>query len=55
VTCDLHALHATARRWLDDPAEARERGLAARQHALSRYGLKRFLDDWDQLLEGMTR
>jgi Glycosyl transferases group 1 len=55
VTCDVRALHATARRWLDDPAEARERGLAARQHALSRYGLKRFLDDWDRLLEGMTR
>jgi Glycosyl transferases group 1 len=55
VTCDLDALRATARRWLDDPAEARERGRAARQHALARYGLKRFQDDWDRLLEGMTR
>ena len=26
MTCDLDALRATARRWLDDPAEARERG-----------------------------
>ena len=55
VTCDVGALRATARRWLDDPDEACERGRAARQHALARYGLKRFLDDWDRLLEGMTR
>jgi hypothetical protein len=55
VTCDLQALRTTARRWLDDPAESRQRGLAARQHALARYGLKKFLDDWDRLLGGMTR
>jgi glycosyltransferase involved in cell wall biosynthesis len=54
VTCDLKLLAATARRWLDDPWEARERGLAAREHALSHYGLKRFLDDWDRILGGMT-
>lgn len=55
VTNDVDALVATARRWLHDPAEARERGLAARRHALARYGLKRFLDDWDRLLEGVAR
>jgi hypothetical protein len=55
VTNDVDALLATATRWLHDPAEARERGLAARRHALARYGLKRFLDDWDRLLEEVAR
>ncbi|NYI04108.1 glycosyltransferase [Allostreptomyces psammosilenae] len=43
-------LYAAARRYLDDPALARDAGLAAREAALARYGLKRFLDDWDGLL-----
>jgi hypothetical protein len=55
VTNDVDALLATASRWLTDPAEARERGLAARRHALGRYGLPRFLDDWDRLLKEVTR
>lgn len=55
VTNDLDALVSTARRWMHDPDEARERGLAARRAALARYGLKRFLDDWDRLLEEVTR
>jgi hypothetical protein len=54
VSCDLELLRATARRWLDDPDEARERGLAAREHALSHYSLKRFLDDWDHVLQEVT-
>lgn len=55
VTNDVGALVATARRWLADPDEARERGDAGRRHALARFGLKRFLDDWDRLLEEVTR
>jgi hypothetical protein len=55
VTNDVDALVRTARRWMHDPGEARERGLAARRAALARYGLKRFLDDWDRLLEEVTR
>jgi hypothetical protein len=55
VTNDVDALVSTARRWMHDPDEARERGLAARRAALARYGLKRFLDDWDRLLEEVTR
>jgi len=47
---DVAALAATARRWVADPAEARERGLAAREHALARFGLDRFLRDWDEVL-----
>lgn len=38
-------------RLVADPAEARERGRAARRVALERFGLKRFLEDWDRLLE----
>ncbi len=55
LSCDPRELVDAARRWLADPAEARQRGLAAREHALQRYGLKRFLDDWDRLLEGAAR
>jgi hypothetical protein len=54
LSCDPEELVAVARRWLADPDEAREIGLAAREHALARYGLKRFLDDWDRILEGVT-
>ena len=37
-----------------DPAAAREAGRAARAAALERYGLERFLADWDRLLEEAT-
>jgi len=40
---------ALARLMRDRPA-AEAAGAAAREAALARYGLKRFLDDWDQLL-----
>jgi hypothetical protein len=35
----------------DDPDRARTMGEAARRYALERYGLERFLKDWDALLE----
>jgi len=38
------------RRLLEDPEAAADAGAAARRHALERYGLKRFLRDWDALL-----
>jgi hypothetical protein len=38
-----------------DPAYAREMGRAARVHALRRYGLHRFLSDWDALLAEVAR
>ncbi len=38
-----------------DREEARARGDAARHAALTRYGHKRFLGDWDRLLEEVTR
>jgi glycosyltransferase involved in cell wall biosynthesis len=39
------------RELIAEPDLARERGLAARRAALERYGLERFLADWDGLLE----
>jgi hypothetical protein len=40
-----------ARRFIDEPATARQAGAAARTAARDRYGLDRFLADWDRLLE----
>ena len=43
---------AEAARWLvADPEQARVMGKAGRAAALARYGLKRFLDGWDRVLE----
>jgi hypothetical protein len=55
LSTDPANLAAAARRWLHDPEEARQVGLAARQHALARFGLDRFLDDWDRLLKEVIR
>ncbi|WP_326595532.1 glycosyltransferase [Streptomyces sp. NBC_01803] len=41
--------------YLRDPDAAAEAGRAARHAALERYGLKRFLDDWDLLMEEVIR
>ncbi len=41
-----------AAHWLmDEPEAARRMGERARRAALTRYGLDRFLADWDRLLE----
>lgn len=40
-----------ARRFITEPATARQAGAAARTAARDRYGLDRFLADWDRLLE----
>jgi hypothetical protein len=55
VSSDADKLAATALRWLADSDEARERGQAARAHALRHFGLARFLDDWDRLLKEVCR
>ena len=54
VTTRREQLVAGVRRFLADPDAAAAAGRAARQHALTHYGLKRFLDDWDALLEQVT-
>jgi hypothetical protein len=43
-------LAEAARRYLADPGAAAEDGARARQAALERYGLKRFLADWERLI-----
>jgi glycosyltransferase involved in cell wall biosynthesis len=54
VSNRLDVLEAALRRIGQDPEEARERGAAARRAALERYGLARFLEDWDRVLAGVT-
>jgi hypothetical protein len=51
VSTNVGALAAELRRLIADPEESLERGRAAREAALARYGLGRFLADWDALLE----
>ena len=55
VSTSLETLREGLRRLIDDPEEARRRGAAAREAALGRYGLDRFLADWDSLLEEVAR
>lgn len=52
---DPRVLAATAHRWLGDHREAAERGAAAREHALARFGIGRFLSDLDSLLEDTVK
>ncbi|MEU9790198.1 glycosyltransferase [Streptomyces sparsogenes] len=48
-------LARAARTYLREPRAAAEDGARARRAALDRYGLKRFLGDWERLLEEVTR
>jgi glycosyltransferase involved in cell wall biosynthesis len=50
VSTRVDELAAAARELLADPDRAREAGLAARRAARERFGLERFLADWDALL-----
>lgn len=51
ISTDVAELVAAARRLMDDPEEARRRGAVAREVALERYGLERFLHRWDEVLQ----
>jgi Glycosyl transferases group 1 len=51
VSTRVDVLAGALRRLVSDPAEAAERGRAAREAALARYNLARFLSDWDEVLE----
>jgi hypothetical protein len=55
LVTDPEALVEAAGRLLRHPDEARETGREARAEALRRYGLKRFLDDWDAVLDEVVR
>lgn len=51
VTADLDQLQVHVRTLIDDPDLAHDIGKRGRDYALERYGLHRFLADWDDLLE----
>ena len=51
VSTDIRVLVDATRRLLDDPDHAEQAGRAAREAALRRYGLGRFLQAWDAVLE----
>lgn len=55
VSNRIDVLTGALRRLRNDPEEAFVRGKAARAAALSRYGLARFLADWDDLLQEVVR
>ncbi len=50
ISTDVTRLVETFRMFLNDPAAATECGAKARDAAVRRYGLARFLADWDRLL-----
>jgi glycosyltransferase involved in cell wall biosynthesis len=54
VSTRVDRLAEAARAFLADPDAARAAGDAARAHALRRFGLNRFLADWDDLLTEVT-
>ena len=51
----LDTLIDSATSYLNDPDAAAAAVRRARLSALGRYGLKRFLDDWERLLEEVRR
>jgi hypothetical protein len=55
VSTDLAVLHDAVRTYTADPEAARLAGKAARHHALARFGIDRFLGDWDRLLAQVMR
>ena len=55
VSTSVETLQQSTARFLAEPEEAGRVGKAARVAALERYGLDRFLADWDDLLEEATR
>jgi glycosyltransferase involved in cell wall biosynthesis len=51
----VDVLARALRELVNDPARARAMGRAARAAALARYGLRRFLSDWDRVLSEVAR
>jgi glycosyltransferase involved in cell wall biosynthesis len=54
VSTRVDVLAGALRGFVNEPERAREAGRAARAAALERFGLERFLNDWDELLEEVT-
>jgi len=55
VSTRVERLTAAARAFMAEPERAREAGLVARRSALERFGLERFLADWDRVLAEVAR
>lgn len=55
VSADVNALGAGLRDFMNDQATAAAAGKAAREFASARFGLGRFLADWDQVIEEQCR
>ncbi|GAA2247798.1 glycosyl transferase [Streptomyces ruber] len=55
VSNRIEELTDAVRTFTADPAHARVAGEKARTAALARYGLARFLDDWERLIKEVTR
>jgi hypothetical protein len=55
VTNRFERLREGLEAFVTDPEAARRAGRAARAACLSRYGLRRFLRDWDELLKEVAR
>jgi len=55
VSTDVEVLSRGLRGMIADPEGSRELGRAARAAAIERYGLERFLADWDALLAEVAR
>lgn len=51
ISTDVELLCAALRLYAAEPEAARLAGKAARRHALERYGLARFLTEWDRVLQ----
>lgn len=54
VSNRMDVLDAALEHFLHDPGAATAAGSVGREYALRRFGLKRFLDEWDALLEEVT-
>ena len=54
ASTNVDELVGAASEFVRDPERARDAGLAARDHACERFGLRRFLDDWDRILEEVS-
>jgi hypothetical protein len=55
ISTRVDVLSDALRRLIEDPEQARAMGKAAREAALARYGLGRFLADWDRVLAEVVR
>ena len=55
ISTNIDKLASALQLLIEDEEVARAKGKAARQAALERYGLARFLKEWDDLLEEATR